>query len=94
MKPILLLALAVTITALAIILNSSNTIEKSFEYYENQLVKRDSIIAAYGEYYTATEALLDTISCHYENFLDTTAETDVYSFYCIAADRLDSLLVK
>ena len=45
-------------------------------------------VAKYETYYTATEAVLDSICNDWESFLDVTAETDAYAEYLEAREDL------
>ena len=45
-------------------------------------------VAKYETYYTATEAVLDSICNDWESFLDVTAETDTYVEYLEAREGL------
>lgn len=45
-------------------------------------------VAKYETYYTATEAVLDSICNNWESFLDVTAETDAYAEYLEAREGL------
>ena len=45
-------------------------------------------VAKYETYYTATEAVLDSICDDWESFLDVTAETDTYAEYLEAREGL------
>ena len=45
-------------------------------------------IAKYETYYTASEAVLDSICNDWESFLDVTAETDTYAEYLEARKEL------
>ena len=45
-------------------------------------------IAKYETYYTASEAVLDSICNDWESFLDVTAETDTYAEYLEAREGL------
>lgn len=45
-------------------------------------------VAKYETYYTATEAVLDSICNDWESFLDVTAETDAYAEYLEAREGL------
>ena len=45
-------------------------------------------IAKYETYYTATEAVLDSICNDWESFLDVTVETDTYAEYLEAKEDL------
>ena len=45
-------------------------------------------VAKYETYYTATEAILDSICNDWESFLDVTAETDAYAEYLEAREGL------
>ena len=45
-------------------------------------------VAKYETYYTASEAVLDSICNDWESFLDVTAETDTYAEYLEAREGL------
>ena len=45
-------------------------------------------IAKYETYYTATEAVLDSICDDWESFMDVTTETDTYAEYLEAREGL------
>ena len=45
-------------------------------------------VAKYETYYTATEAVLDSMCNDWESFLDVTAETDAYAEYLEAREGL------
>ena len=45
-------------------------------------------VAKYETYYTASEAVLDSICNDWESFLDVTAETDTYAEYLEARKEL------
>ena len=49
---------------------------------------RATKVAKYEIYYTATEAVLDSICNDWESFLDVTAETDAYAEYLEAREGL------
>lgn len=45
-------------------------------------------VAKYETYYTATEAVLDSICNNWESFMDVTTETDTYAEYLEAKESL------
>lgn len=49
---------------------------------------RATKVAKYESYYTATEAVLDSICNDWESFMDVTVETDVYAEYIEAKEML------
>ena len=49
---------------------------------------RATKVAKYETYYTATEAVLDSICNNWESFLDVTTETDIYAEYLEAKEGL------
>lgn len=54
--------------------------------------RQEALLKAYQQYYTRTEALLDTICAHDPNYvLDVLAEQDVYQDYLDADKEIEKL---